>query len=246
MGLETCLRGQGIGDEIWLLYEVAEDDLWKLPSLVARLLHAALTVANCPIHWTSAPDDFECCAAGTSESRRLPLKFYVDILDDAFEVSGPRRDFVTERLAQILGPEESWNSEDFIEFGNRLHAGNLMGDGRRLVTTIRTDYIGWEVDRFFRATNYALPSVVTIGRALFDDTFGVPEFPDEDVGGTGLMKTILRCPFQQQGSARFQHCFRYVKKNIASKELKGVGEAYTVYRVLRQNDPVGPASHRCG
>ena len=230
---------KGIGDEIWLLFEIPEHDLWKLPSLIARLLHAALTVANRPIRWTSAPDDVEKFAAGTWETRHLPLKFYVDLLDDAFEVSGPRRDFVMEHVTQILGPEKSWNSEDFIEFGNRLHAGSLMGDGRRLVTTIRTDYIGWEVDRFFRATKYALPGVVTVGRALFKRAFGLPQHPDEHVGCTNLMKTVLQCHVQQHGSAHLEHCFRYVPKNVPLKKLKGVGEGYTVYRVLRRNDLLG-------
>ena len=235
---------KGIGDEIWLLYEVGEDDLWKLGSLVARLLYAALEVAGRPIRWTSAPDDAELPIDGTWETRHLPLKFYIDILDNAFEVSGPRRDFVTERLSEILGPEESWNSEDFIGLGNRLHAGNLLGDGRRLVTAIRTDYIGWEVDRFFRATKFALPRVVVVGKALFEETFGLPQHPDEDVGGTGLMKTVLRCPIQQGGSERYAHCFRYVKKYVVSKDLKGVGEGYTVYRVLRDNDVLG-LRHTC-
>ena len=230
---------KGIGDEIWLLYEVGEDDLWKLRSLVARLFHAALDVAGRPILWTSASDDAEPPRDETWETRNLPLKFYMDILDNAFEVSGPRRDFVTERRSEILGPEESWNSEDFIELGNRLHAGNLLGDGRRLVTAIRTDYIGWEVDRFFRATKFALPRVVAVGQALFKETFGLPQHPDEDVGATGLMKTVLRCPIQQGGSERYMHCFRYVKKDIASKDLKGVGEGYTVYQVLRDNDVLG-------
>ena len=230
---------KGIGDEIWLLFEIPQQHLWKLPSLIARLLHAALTVAKRPIHWTSAPDDIENFAAGTWETKRLPLKFYVDLLDDAFEVSGPRRDFVMERVARILGPEKSRNSKDFIEFGNRLHAGSLMGDGRHLVTTIRTDYIGWEVDRFFRATKYALPGVVTVGRALFKRAFGLPQHPDEHVGCTNLMKTVLHCPTYQQAPGRIEHCFRYVPQNVPPKELKGVGEGYTVYRVLRRNDLLG-------
>lgn len=227
---------KGIGDEIWLLYEVGEDELWKLGSLIARLMDEALNVAGRAIRWTSAPEDHEGSRVGSWETECLPLKFYVDMLDDAFEVSGPRRDLVTERLSDILGTEESWQSEDFMELGNRLHAGNLMADGRRLLTTIRTDYIGWEVDRFFRATKSALPGVVTVGRTLFEETFGVRGHTDENVGGTGLMKTVLRCPIQQGGSAHFRHCFRYVKKNIAAEDLKGLGEGYTVYRVLRDLD----------
>ena len=230
---------KGIGDEIWLLYEVGEDDLWKLRSLVARLFHAALEVAKRPIHWTSATDDHDLASERSLETRHLPLKFYIDILDDAFEVSAPRRDFVTERLPEILGPEENQNSGDFIELGNRLHAGNLMGDGRRLVTAIRTDYIGWEVDRFFRATKFALPSVITVGRALFEDTFHAPRDSDGSLDGTGLQMAVVECPIQQGASTRYDHSFRYVKKDIKPEKLKGVDEGYTVYRVLRENDLLG-------
>ena len=161
---------KGIGDEIWLLYEVWEEDDHKLPALVARLLHAAQDATGDLIRWVSATeehdgdewDEWDQDDGEPWETKNLPLKFYVDIIDDAFEITGPRRDFMTERLPLILGEEDAWAGEDFIELGNRLHAGSLLGDGRRLVTTIRTDYIGWEVDRFFRMTKYALPYVVAV------------------------------------------------------------------------------------
>lgn len=230
---------KGIGDEIWLLYEVGEGDLWKLRSLAARLFHAALTVAGRPIFWTSASDD-EVLGDRPPEIKNLPLKFYMDILDDAFEVSGPRRDFVTERLSEIIGAEQDSTNGDFIELGNRLHAGSLMGDGRRLVTTIRTDYIGWEVDRFFRATKFALPSVVTVGQAFFEKVVDRSEESEEGLDGTGLQKAVIECPLDPGGlSARFDHTLRYVKKDVLPECLKGVGEGYAVYRVIRGNDLLG-------
>ena len=227
---------KGIGDEIWLLYEVTEKDYWKLRSLVSRLLHSALSVASSLIHWTSAPDDDEDRGDSSWEAKHLPLKFYVDIIDDAFEVSGPRGDFVTQQLPDILGAHESWSGEDFIELGNRLHAGSLMGDGRRLVTAIRTDYIGWEIDRFFRATKFALPCVVTVGQSLFEEVIDVSEDSDEGLGGTSLQTAVIECPIYEIGATRFDHCFRYVKQEIGPDDLKGVGEGYAVYRVLRQFD----------
>ena len=230
---------KGIGDEIWLLYEVGEKDHWKLRSLVAHLLHSALEVASRLIHWTSAPDDGEDGGDGPWETRWLPLKFYIDIIDDVFEVSGPRRDFMTERLSEILGAEDSWSSADFIELGNRLHAGSLMGDGRRLITAIRTDFIGCDVDRFFRATKFALPRVVTVGRVLFEEVVDVSASPDGALGGTGLQKAVIECPLHQSGDARFDHCFRYVRKDIRPDDLKGVGESYAVYHVLRESDLLG-------
>ena len=226
---------KGIGDEIWLLYEVSEVDQWKLNSLAARLFHAALNVAAKPlIQWTSASDDDP--SRQPCETRHLPLKFYMDILDDTYEVSRQRCDFVTERLSEFLGDEESLNNRDFFELGNRLHAGSLMGDGRRLIQTIRTNYIGWEVDRFFRTTKFALPLVATVGQNLFDKVFNDPKKSSKGLDGTGLQKAVIECPIQQGGSIRYDNDFRYVKKDIAPKELKGVGEGYTVYWLLRKND----------
>ena len=226
---------KGIGDEIWLLYEIGEDDFSKLGSLFRRLLHAALEVASYPMHWTAVPhDDDNGDAPG--EAKFLPLKFYIDIIEDAFEVSVPRRDFVTPRLREILDSEGSWAIEDSIELGNRLHAGSLMADGRRLVTAIRTDYIGWEVDRFFRATKFALPCVVTVGQALFEKVIGVSEDSEKGMGGTHLKKMVVEYPIQQGRAKWFDHCFRYVKKTIKRRHLKGVGEGYVVYHVIREFD----------
>ena len=181
---------------------------------------------------------------GLSEAKHLPVKFYIDIVDEVFEVSGPRRDFVTQRLPEILGSEGSRAIEDFIELGNRLHAGSLMGDARRLVAAIRSDYIGWEVDRFFRATKFALPCVVTVGQALFEEVIDVSEASDEGLGGTGLQKMVVACPIHQGGGTRDDHRFRYVKKAIRPAKLKGVGEGYAVYRVLCEFDLLG-LRHSC-
>ena len=149
-----------------------------------------------------------------------------------------------EHLSEILGAEESSNNGDFIELGNRLHAGSLMGDGRRLITAIRTDYIGWEVDRFFRTTKFALASVVTVGRALFERVVDRSEESGEGLDGTGLQRVVIECPIHQGLSTRYDHSFRYVKKDIAADDLKGVGEGYTVYRVLREHDLLG-LHHTC-
>ncbi len=226
---------KGIGDEIWLLYEVSEDDRWKLESLFVRLLRAALDVAYRLIMWTSAPEGAEPSKDKSWETRNLPLKFYVDILDDAFGVSEPRREFMTEHASDFLRLEENRNSEDFIKFCNRFHAGYFMGDGRRLITAIRSDYIGWEVDRFFRATKFALPGVVTVGQNLFKATCHRTSNSDEEVGCSGLMKTTLEY-ISQRGGIHYLDCFRYVKKEISAKNLKGVGEKYTVYRMLHAHD----------
>ena len=230
---------KGIGDQIWLLYEVWEEDNWKLPSLVVRLLHAALDAARRLISWTSATDDDEDGDEEPWDTRHLLVKFYVDIVDDAFDITALRRDFVTERLPQILGAEDGWAGEDFIELGNRLHAGSFLGDGRRLVTAIRSDYIGWEVDRFFRMTKYALPSVVAVGQGLFEEAVDVSPDTAEGIGGTELREAVFACPVPEGAGTRYDRCFRFVKEKIGAESPKGVGEGYAVYRVLRKRDLLG-------
>ena len=223
---------KGIGDEIWLLYEVREEDLWKLKSVVARVLHSALNVADKRIGREWAPDG----DTGPLGARGLPLKFYVDILDDLFEINSPRLDFMLERLPHVLGPECTLSDREFVELGNRLHAGILEGTRKRLHTTFRTDYIGWEVDRFFRASGFALPGVVTVGKALFERVVDVSEERDEGLGGTHLHKAVIECPVSKGGSKRFDHDFRYVRQYVRASELKGVCSDYVVYRVLREMD----------
>ena len=235
---------KGIGDEIWLIYEVWEEDEYKLPALMARLLHAAHEATGQLIQWVSAPEEHEGGGwdqddAKPWERKNLPLKFYVDIIDDAFEITGPRRDFMTERLPLILGEEDVWAGGDFIELGNRLHAGSLLGDGRRLVTTTRTDYIGWEVDRFFRMTKYALPSVVVVGGNLFEEAVQGSPKDAEVVGDTELRKAVFACPIPDSPGTRFDHWFRFVRKDVDADSLKGVGEGYAVYQVIRKLELLG-------
>ena len=238
---------KGLGDEIWLLYEVWEEDDDKVPALVTRLLHAAQAATGDLIRWVSATeedageewDKWDQDDGEPWEMKNLPLKFYVDIIDDAFEITGPRQDFITGRLPRILGEEDAWAGKDFVELGNRLHAGGLLGDGRRLVTTIRTDYIGWEVDRFFRMTKYALPCVVAVGRNLFEEAVqGSPKDADR-VGDTELRKAVFACSIRDSRGTRFDHRFRFVKKDVDARCLKGVGEGYAVYQVIREHELLG-------
>ena len=159
---------KGIGDEVWVLYEVLENDEWNLPALAVRLIDSALEVSGRRIFWTSAQDkEDEYCEQEQPESTYLPFKVYVDLVEDAFEIATPRLEYLSDRIRGFFGSEESWRDGESVHLANRLNAGTLMVDGRRLLATTRTDYIGWEVDRFFRLTKFAIPGVVTVGANLF-------------------------------------------------------------------------------
>lgn len=236
---------KGIGDEIWLLYEIPEDENWKLPTVVKHLLDAALDAAGQKITWTSVPsciDDDEGHESGDEEQWEIiqqPMKFYIDIIDDAFDFTVTRRDFITDRLHLLLNRNDDYPDEDFLELGNRLHAGVLEMDGRRLVTTTRTDYIGWEVDRYFRMTKYALPCVVSVGKDLFEEILGDSPNAATQVGATNLFKAVFSYKDTQGPSVHWEHSFFFVKKEIPANCLKGIGENYAVCHVVRKGDLLG-------
>ena len=236
---------KGIGDEIWLLYEIPEDENWKLPAVVKHLLDAALDAVGRKITWTSVPsciDEDEAHESRDEEQWEIiqqPMKFYIDIIDDAFDFTVTRRDFITDRLHLLLNEHGDYSDEDFLELGNRLHAGVLEMDGRRLVTTIRTDYIGWEVDRYFRMTKYALPCVVSVGKDLFEEILGDSPNAATQVGATNLFKAAFSYQYTKGRSVHWEHSFFFVMKEIPANCLKGIGESYAVYRVVRRGDLLG-------
>lgn len=228
---------KGIGDEIWLLYELGEEDPRTLGALFRRFLRTAQDGASTPIYWTSARDEKEA-GDRPSESKSLPLKFYIDIIEDAIEINHIRRDFMKQQLPN-LGSTDNQSDKDLVELGNRLHAGHLMQDGRRLVASYRTDYIGWEVDRFFRTTKFALPGIVTVGQTLFKKVIGTSRDPEKNLGGTSLNRMVVEYTTPQGRGRRSDGCFFYVTKNINPEDLKGVGEEYAVYHVIWKHNLLG-------
>ena len=109
---------KGIGDEVWILYEVVPEDEWKISSLVALLLGSALHLASRTISWSWWSGEDENSDEGEWERRQFPFKVYADVVEGAFEVSQMRRDFLTERINAILDPEADWPAKKFIELGN--------------------------------------------------------------------------------------------------------------------------------
>ena len=231
---------KGIGDEVWLLYEIVEGDVWDLAEIAIRLLDGALDMLNQHIFWTSAQDGDDGCDTEDSECERLPFKVYIDLIEDAFEISIPRLEFLSGRMARLIDGKEAWRDKDFVEVGNRLNAGTLMADGRRLLSTTRTDYIGWEIDRFFRATKYAVPCATTVGRNLFERILKKSETIWKDPGGSELRRAVVEVPRDEGGVSRScDRGFLYVARKVDPCELKGVDEAYRVYRVVREHELFG-------
>ena len=226
---------KGIGDEIWLLYTLDDESHSALPALFRCFLHAAQDVAITPLH-LAFPHDDRWCGVEPSKFNFLPLKFYVDFIEHAVEINGPRHDFMLQKLPKLLGSKSGGNLENVADLGKRLNVAHLMLKDGSLLTSFRTDYIGWEVDRFFRATKFAIPSVITVGDSLFKEISALSRVSEKHIGGTCLNEMTFTYPILQSSGRRSDRCFVYAKNNIKSKDLEGLGEEYTVYNFIRKSN----------
>ena len=99
----------------------------------------------------------------------IPIKVCVDLLLEPIEMTKARYEF----LKDIAFLAEGDNSavykvdEEFLAYCNRLNlaASSPFESGSSLTT--RKDFIGLEVDRFFRLTAFCLPRMIGIGDTLF-------------------------------------------------------------------------------
>ena len=225
---------KGIGDEIWILYEINPVTEDHLVSAAARLIYASLGLVGESIEWhgterSSGPD-----TTPEEESRqrfdemKLAYKVQMDLLVDALEISGIRARYVSGNVGQYLRRERAPFDADAAELANRLNAGQFDTMGRRVRRVFRTDYIGHEVDRFFRTAKAALPGIVTVGESLFRRLKATSKL----VANPGLFHATVEYdpdPDRPGGMRRWWSDLLYAYREIPAADLKGIGYPYRVY-----------------
>jgi len=191
---------KGIGDEIWILCDVTAAEV---PHVGHRLIHAPIEVARQSVRLLATEDDespaFDpAFNYGQIEPIRSPIKMFIDLLSHGSNATVARR--------MSLSGCEAGGWWSFHEF--------------------RTDYIGHEVDRFFRTTKSAIPGTVTIGASMARE-MGLSFKPTSEAiyavsnnAGAPLIGGVPADPVH----ARI--------RTLKPDELKGIGYAYDTYMLF--------------
>lgn len=224
---------KGIGDELWILYELnGTDDV----SGAVRLLHCAIAFVEELINWSSTEDpdrpDFDPVAeeALRADHMELAYKIYMDLVQDALEISSLRAKSLESNVASYLGRGGQPFDADCGELAARLNAGFYYVFGNQYRRAFRTDYIGHEIDRFFRTSKAALPCVVTVGEALFD--FLQPK--SRLFAHPGLFHATIEYSLQSGNPRSWNELF-FVRQTLAAADLKGIGYPYRVHQFATQH-----------
>ncbi len=119
--------------------------------------------------------------------------------------------------------------EDFAATANRLGAGTGTFVAGTWRNAVRTDYIGHEIDRLFRAAKAARPMVVSVGRNLWETV---------DPGAEGLAEKsnidrhlTVRCDPRDPSASRGL-IYRVHPETILAEKMKGMDADYRVYHVF--------------
>jgi len=172
--LDRLYLVKSVGDEYWYAYDLPEDAreaaavtteiLTVLKEITAQERVLNLALPNAIGEDTTRLDDVSLFD--------IPLKIFVDVIDGALEVNSARyehlKDLVLQATGQRKGPTYAVDN-DFVEVCRRLNmgeAGMIVGKGRGI--SVRADYIGLEVDRFFRLAKCCHAGLIGVGGGLLE------------------------------------------------------------------------------
>ncbi len=221
---------KGIGDEIWIMCEPSDS---MLAQTGHALIDAGLQVASKVVELVatrhedgpSFNPDFDC---GNVDPIQSPVKVFMDLMDQATCLGTMRddalRDAVPELLRYFHGREPT--SVEEADVTRRLCLADNEPLGWWKIGRWRADYVGHEIDRFFRASKAALPGTVTIGAAM--------------VKGLGLSfrptavdaQSVWTGPDTPLRGGTPNDPVHAVTRTLDSEQMKGIGYPYDTHTLF--------------
>ena len=220
-----------IGDEYWYVYdlnELAQHEISRHATHLVKVLLAFFSktpfdlVAMVP----EESDDPYAEPIVPEATLRLPIswKATVDLLNHAIDLS----QLADEKLDSFLAGLSSQGKArgfttvgdtDFLELKNRLGVGFGITRDEKLVYGTRSDFIGIEVDRFFRLSKYADEGALLAGKEFLSllemvETASSREFMFHDPMGGGSFTTAINC-------ASVEH------RDFSEDDIKGIEGGYS-------------------
>jgi len=223
---------KGIGDEIWILCDVAEQDI---PRVGQTLIDAAIEIAVQSVQFLATQNDDDQgfdpdFDHGKIEPINSPLKVFIDVVSHASSLGSIRDEELIKAIPALLKEfhRREPHQPEIAHVVRRLGLSSYEPVGWWAFREFRTDYIGHEIDRFFRTTKAAIPGTVTIGESMARK-MGLGFKPV--TRGIHRAFTTANTPLMGSipGSQDPVHaCIRTLNHD----QLKGIGYAYGTYTLF--------------
>jgi len=235
INLEYLFLLKGIGDELWYFYDLEEipvrtiefNDIFNsfLETCSEIIRSSTILISDREIEFDESMADPE----GEFETVTVPLKIFIDYIEDCYEISGKKLDYFGDTLHQLYtatGEKIVRDDEKYIKLIHNLGMGIVTDTtGGKISIAHRTDFIGLEIDKFFRVSKYALPGIFSCGEALLNSII-LQESKLSDVTESDITK--FQMMYGTTDHRQFRNYLVY-KRIIDKNDLKGLGDDYVVY-----------------
>ena len=220
-----------IGDEFWFFYDVGPDENEHAKEIALTFIHYLLELL--------VKERFISFHDNTKHSMKdhtglytfdLPLKIYVDLINEATELSALRYEFLKDIIQDFTHkPSEVVYKMDADALGI-CHQLNLCTsaspDGSNVFS--RPDFIGLEIDRFFRLTQKCFPQLLTLGETLQSLLNMNMVSLHEGHRKIQVKSTILK-------TGKHDDNLFIIPRIVDSMEMKGLSHDYTIYYIFNRN-----------
>jgi hypothetical protein len=221
---------KGIGDEIWILCAVAEPDI---PGVGRKLIDASIQVATQSVNFLANENEDDPkfdprFDYGKIELIRSPIKIFIDVVGHASNLGRMRDEGLMTTIPGLLKTfhRREPTPLEIATVVRRLCLSSYEPIGWSALHEFRTDYIGHEIDRFFRTTKAAIPGTVTIGASLAHKMGLMFQPVKHGIHGaftSSNMPLMGGCPADPV-HARI--------RTFNPDQLKGIGYAYDTYTLF--------------
>lgn len=238
LDIERLFLIKSIGDELWYAYDLAGLEEHERRAAVAKMIKALVSLQSKDFEIVAGPpedpftDDWKNVASDKILRIDLPLKIAIDVIAEALEAGDVREKHLASEVVSLLfslgkpGACVEAGNDTYIDLCNRLGIANRVKTEKKVHSSVRSDYIGWEVDRFFRLTKQSRKNGVLIGPEILSDfeSNNLIEYLKEDSHPAGWSVSSIRIKLASPGSVRYiGDNYKMAKMSLPSENLKGVG-----------------------
>lgn len=253
LDIERLFLIKSIGDEVWYAYDLVNLKAHDCRAATARMIQTLVSLQTKQFNLTAGPPENPYNWENTDPDSLLridmPLKITIDLVTDALEVGTVREKYLAPHVASLLSPLGKFprpvqvGDDGYINLCNRLGIANQVKAKGKVHSSIRTDYIGWQIDRFFRLTKAAIKGGVLVGPEILSDfeTHNLlVSTPTESQSkpGWAISNIRIRICCGANSITSLGENYMLARRYLPSEEQKGVGEGCNigiVYWKYQQN-----------
>lgn len=238
LDIERLFLIKSIGDEVWYAYDLEELEAYDCRAAVARMIEALVSLQTKHFDLVAGPPedpyDWENVDPDTLLRIDMPLKITIDVITDALDVGIVREKYLAPHVPSLLSPLDKRakpvqaGDDGYINLCNRLGIASQVKTQGKVHSSIRSDYIGWEIDRFFRLTKAAIKGTVLIGPEILSDfekhnLFGSNEAESQSQPGWLISNPRIRVCCGPDSFTSLEDNYILARRFLPAEELKGIG-----------------------